>query len=63
VPGHLTPRGVGRIAAAAAARQLVATHFYPSALALGSDELRRRIQEAYAREPIELGTDGLCIDL
>ncbi|HEY7471319.1 MAG TPA: MBL fold metallo-hydrolase [Gemmatimonadota bacterium] len=63
VPGHLTPRGVGRIAAAAFARQLVPTHFYPSALALGSDEIRRRIREAYAREPIGLGTDGLCIDL
>ena len=63
VPGHLTPRGVGRLAAAAAARQVVATHFYPSALALGPNEIRRRIRESYAREPIELGTDGLCIDL
>ena len=63
VPGHLTPRGVGRVAAAASARQVVATHFYPSALALGADEIRRRIRESYAREPIDLGTDGLAIDL
>jgi len=63
VSGHLTPRGVGRVAAAAAARRLVATHFYPSALALGPDEIRRRIREAYAREPIDLGVDGLRVEL
>lgn len=63
VPGHLTPGGVGRIASAAAARRLVATHFYESALALGSREIERRIRETYAREPIDLGVDGLAIDL
>lgn len=63
VRGHLTPGGVGRVAAAAAARRLVATHFYPSALALGPEEIERRIRESYAREPVDLGVDGLCIDL
>lgn len=63
VPGHLTPRGVGRIAAAAAVRRLVVTHFYPSALALGWAEIERRIRESYGREPIELGTDGMQIEL
>ena len=63
VPGHLTPRGVGRIAAAAASRRVVATHFYASALALGSEEIERRIRESYGHEPIDLGIDGLAIDL
>jgi ribonuclease BN (tRNA processing enzyme) len=63
VRGHLTPRGVGRVATAASARRLVATHFYPSALALGPEEIVRRIRESYVREPIELGADGLCLDL
>jgi ribonuclease BN (tRNA processing enzyme) len=63
VRGHLTPRGVGRVAAAAAVRRLVATHFYPSALALGTEEIERRIRETYAREPVDLGIDGLSIDL
>jgi ribonuclease BN (tRNA processing enzyme) len=63
VPGHLTPGGVGRLAAAAAVRRLVATHFYPSALALGPEEIRRRIRVAYAREPVDLGEDGLRIEL
>lgn len=63
VRGHLTPGGVGRVAAAAAARRLVATHFYPSALALGPEEIERRIRESYARAPVDLGVDGLCIDL
>lgn len=63
VPGHLTPRAVGRLAAAAAPRRLVATHFYPSALALGWAEIERRIRESFDREPVDLGTDGLVIDL
>lgn len=63
VPGHLTPRAVGRIAAQAAARRLVATHFYPSALALGWAEIERRIRESYARQPVDLGVDGLEIEL
>ncbi|HET6362103.1 MAG TPA: ribonuclease Z [Gemmatimonadota bacterium] len=63
VRGHQTPRGVGRVAAAAAVGRLVTTHFYPSALALGPEEIERRIREAYAEGPVDLGVDGLCIDL
>lgn len=63
VEGHLTPGAVGRIAAKAAARRVVATHFYPSALALGWAEIERRIRESYARGPIDLGVDGLEIEL
>lgn len=62
VPGHLTPRAVGRLAAAATVRQLVVTHFYPSVLALGWDEVERRIRESYDG-PLDLGADGLEIDL
>lgn len=63
VPGHLTPGGVGRLAAAASVGRVVTTHFYPSALALGPEEIERRIREAYPEGPVDMGTDGLCIDL
>lgn len=63
IPGHLTPRGVGRVAAAAAARRLVVTHFYPSVLALGWAEVERRIREAYPHDPVDLGADGLEVEL
>ena len=63
VPGHQTPRGVGRVAAAASVGRLVTTHFYPSALSLGPAEIERRIREAYPEGPVDLGVDGLCIDL
>jgi len=62
VPGHLTPRAVGRIAAAATVRQLVVTHFYPSVEALGWDEVERRIRESYDG-PLDLGVDGLEVAL
>lgn len=63
VPGHLSPRAVGRLAAAAAVRRVVATHFYPSVLALGWEEVERRIREAYPKGPVEVGVDGLEVDL
>jgi ribonuclease BN (tRNA processing enzyme) len=63
VHGHQTPRGVGRVAAAASVGRLVTTHFYPSALSLGPEEIQRRIREAYTGGPVDLGVDGLCIDL
>ena len=63
VRGHLTPRGVGRVAAAASVGRVVTTHFYPSALALGPEEIKRRIREAYAEGPVDVGVDGLCIEL
>jgi ribonuclease BN (tRNA processing enzyme) len=62
-PGHMTPRVVGRVAAAARVKRLAVAHFYPSVLALGWDEIERRIREAYDQGPIELGADGLEIDL
>lgn len=63
VPGHLTPGGVGRVAAAASVGRVVTTHFYPSALGLGPGEIERRIREAFPEGPVDLGIDGLCIDL
>lgn len=63
VSGHLTPRGVGRLAAEAAVSRLVVTHFYPSVLALGWGEVERRIREEYRQGPIDMGGDGLEIEL
>ncbi len=63
VPGHMSPRAVGRVAAAAGVKRLAVGHFYPSVLALGADEIERRIREAYHTGPIELGADGMEIDL
>lgn len=63
VEGHLAPRAVGRIAGEASVRRVVATHFYPSVLALGWAEIERRIREAYPQGPIDLGTDGLEVEL
>ena len=63
VPGHLTPRGVGRIAGQAAVRRLVVSHFYPSVIALGWAEVERRIREEYPHDPVDLGADGLEIEL
>jgi ribonuclease BN (tRNA processing enzyme) len=62
VAGHLTPRGVGRVARAADARRIVVTHLYPSALALGAREIERRIRE-HCPVPVEIGADGLALDL
>ncbi|MGH7563039.1 MAG: MBL fold metallo-hydrolase, partial [Gemmatimonadota bacterium] len=62
VPGHLTPESVGRLAADASVRYLVATHFYPSALALGEAEIERRIRRHYTG-PVALAIDGLEIEL
>ena len=63
VSGHLTPRAVGRLAAQAAVSRLVVTHFYPSVLALGWPEVERRIREEYRQGPIDVGGDGLEIEL
>lgn len=62
VAGHLTPEAVGRLAAAASVRHLVATHFYPSVLALGEAEIERRIRRHY-EGPLDLAFDGLEIRL
>ncbi|MFN2382751.1 MAG: MBL fold metallo-hydrolase [Gemmatimonadota bacterium] len=63
VSGHLTPRALGRLAAEADCSRLVATHFYPSALALGWSEIERRIRERFGELPVDLGADGLEIEL
>ena len=63
VKGHLTPGAVGRIAAAAAVRHVVTTHMYPSSLELGASEIERRIVESFARGPVDVGYDGLEIEL
>ncbi len=63
VAGHLTPRGLGRLAGEAAVSHLVATHFYPSVLALGWAEVERRIRESYGNGPVDLGSDGLELEL
>lgn len=63
VPGHLTPRAVGRLAAEAAVSRLVVTHFYASVLALGWAEVERRIRETYVQGPLDMGGDGLELEL
>ena len=63
VPGHLSPGAVGRIAARAAVSHLVVTHFYPSVLDLGWGEVERRIRASYGDGPLELGGDGLELEL
>lgn len=62
VPGHLTPEAVGRLAAAASVRHLVATHFYPSALELGDEVIQDRIRRHYPG-PLDLAFDGFEIEL
>ncbi|HET9581846.1 MAG TPA: ribonuclease Z [Gemmatimonadota bacterium] len=62
VPGHMTPVDVGRLAAEASVRHLVATHFYPSVLRLGEAEIERRIRRHYDG-PLDLAVDGLEIEL
>ncbi len=45
VTGHLTPTECGRLAAAAGARHLVLTHFYPS---LRGYPIRRRVRQCFS---------------
>ena len=62
VSGHMTPRGIGRVARAAGARRVVATHLYPSALALGEREIVRRIHAEWPEAVVDVGRDGLVVD-
>jgi ribonuclease BN (tRNA processing enzyme) len=57
VPHHLTPGGVGRLAAAARVRRLVLTHFYPE---MDPVAARARCAELYDG-PIEAARDGTRI--
>lgn len=59
IPTHLTPEACGDLAAAAAARQLVLTHFYPPVL--GVDVCA--IVGARYGGPVTLAHDGWHIDI
>jgi ribonuclease BN (tRNA processing enzyme) len=58
VPAHLTPRQVGALAAQAAARRLVLTHFYPPVEAV---DIVAEVAEQYAG-PVVCATDGWSVD-
>jgi ribonuclease BN (tRNA processing enzyme) len=55
VPGHLTPRGVARMASEAGVGRVVLTHLYPAAEAL---DLRREVGRGYGGEVV-VAQDGL----
>ena len=57
IPGHLTPRQVGALAARAAARRLVLTHFYPPVEAV---DIHAEVAELYPG-PTVVSTDGWSI--
>lgn len=57
IPSHLTPRQVGALAARAAARRLVLTHFYPPVEAV---DIHAEVAEHYTG-PTVVSTDGWSI--
>ncbi|MHC5211779.1 MAG: MBL fold metallo-hydrolase [Planctomycetota bacterium] len=59
IPGHLTPRRAGRIAAACGARGLLLTHFYPAVLGTPIAEQARESFEGR----LALAEDGLDLPL
>ena len=59
IPSHLTPRQCGRLAAIAAPRRLVLTHFYPPVEAV---DIRAEVAESFAGEVV-LAHDGWTIEL
>ncbi|MGQ0551907.1 MAG: MBL fold metallo-hydrolase [Planctomycetota bacterium] len=59
IPGHLTPRRAGRIAAQAQARHLLLTHFYPETLAV---PIQAEAQEAFEGR-VTLAEDGSVLTL
>jgi ribonuclease BN (tRNA processing enzyme) len=59
IPSHLTPRQCGRLAAIAAPRQLVLTHFYPPVEAV---DIRAEVAESFAGAVV-LAHDGWTIEL
>jgi ribonuclease BN (tRNA processing enzyme) len=59
VPGHLTPSGAARLAAAAGARRLLLTHFYP---AMDPERARASAAEGFSG-PVETARDGLVLEL
>lgn len=58
IPGHLTPREAGMLAARARAGQLVLTHFYPPVEAI---DIRSEVAAQYTG-PVVLATDGWSIE-
>ena len=59
IPEHLTPEQCGELAAAAAARMLVLTHFYPPVELV---DIRALVAARYAG-PVVLAHDGWAIDI
>ena len=55
VPGHLTPRGVARIASEAGVRRVVLTHIYPAADAI---DLVAEVERGYGGEVV-VARDGM----
>jgi ribonuclease BN (tRNA processing enzyme) len=59
VPGHLTPRRAGAVAAACGARHLLLTHFYPPVL---EQPIERLVRETFEGR-VTLAQDGLTLPL
>lgn len=59
VEGHLTPSLVARTARDSGARRIILTHLYPVSPA---SSMRASCERALGR-PVELGTDGMSVDL
>lgn len=59
IPSHLTPRQCGRLAAVAAPRRLVLTHFYPP---VEEVDIRAEVAETFAGEVV-LARDGWTIEI
>lgn len=59
VPGHLTPRRAGRVAAEAGVQRLLLTHFYPQVLAAPIEERARETFEGR----LDLAQDGQVVPL
>ncbi len=59
VPGHLTPRRAGRVAAACGARHLVLTHFYPE---VEDEPIEDQVRESF-EGGLTLAQDGEVLAL
>ena len=59
IPGHLTPRRAGAVAAACRARHLLLTHFYPPVL---QDPIEQQVRETF-EGGLTLAQDGLVVPL
>jgi ribonuclease BN (tRNA processing enzyme) len=59
IPGHLTPRRAGAVAAACGARHVLLTHFYPAVLA---EPVERQARETFEGR-LTLAQDGLILPL